>query len=119
MPGIPQIWYLDIFAGKNNYKAADLAGSGGHKEINRTTLSLSDIKKGLKEEIVLNQLKLIKLRNNSEAFQGDLKISDTSENQIDMTWSKNGHSAQLKANIETFRFTIISKEGDQHKTWSF
>ena len=38
MPGIPQIWYLDIFAGKNNYEAADEAGSGGHKEINRTTL---------------------------------------------------------------------------------
>jgi sucrose phosphorylase len=36
MPGIPQIWYLDIFAGKNNYEAADNGGSAGHKEINRT-----------------------------------------------------------------------------------
>ena len=23
MPGIPQVWYLDLFAGKNNYEAAD------------------------------------------------------------------------------------------------
>ena len=43
MPGIPQIWYLDIFAGKNDYAAADAGGDGGHKEINRTTLSLQDI----------------------------------------------------------------------------
>ena len=30
MPGIPQVWYLDLFAGKNNYPASDKAGSGGH-----------------------------------------------------------------------------------------
>ena len=38
MPGIPQVWYLDLFAGKNDYVAADKGGTGGHKEINRTTL---------------------------------------------------------------------------------
>ncbi len=29
MPGIPQVWYLDIFAGKNDYKAADKGGNCG------------------------------------------------------------------------------------------
>lgn len=119
MPGIPQIWYLDIFAGKNNYRAADKAGSGGHKEINRTTLSLSDIEKSLNEKMVLNQLKLIKLRNNSEAFLGRLKISDTSTNKIDMTWTNNEHAAHLKANLKTYRFTITLKEGDQHVVMPF
>ncbi len=38
MPGIPQVWYLDLFAGKNDYEAADNGGIAGHKEINRTTL---------------------------------------------------------------------------------
>ena len=32
MPGKPQIWYLDLFAGKNDYEAVKLAGPGGHKE---------------------------------------------------------------------------------------
>jgi sucrose phosphorylase len=36
MPGIPQIWYLDLFAGRNDYAAADLGGPAGHKEINRS-----------------------------------------------------------------------------------
>lgn len=119
MPGIPQIWYLDIFAGKNNYRAADKAGSGGHKEINRTTLSLSDIEKSLNEKMVLNQLKLIKLRNNSEAFLGCLKISDTSTNKIDMTWTNNEHVAHLKANLKTYKFKITLKEGDQHVVMPF
>ena len=43
MPGIPQVWYLDLFAGKNDYAAADKGAAGGHKEINRTTLDNSDI----------------------------------------------------------------------------
>ena len=38
MPGLPQVWYLDLFAGKNDYAAADAGGAAGHKEINRTTL---------------------------------------------------------------------------------
>jgi sucrose phosphorylase len=48
MPGIPQVWYLDIFCWKNNYEAADNGGSAGHKEINRTTFNHEDIEQGLK-----------------------------------------------------------------------
>ena len=73
MPGIPQVWYLDIFAGKNNYQAADNGGSAGHKEINRTTLSMQDVEQGLKTAIVKNQLEIIRLRNTSNAFLGQVK----------------------------------------------
>jgi sucrose phosphorylase len=52
MPGIPQVWYLDIFCWKNNYEAADNGGSAGHKEINRTTLTMQDIEQGLKTDVV-------------------------------------------------------------------
>ncbi|MDY6230822.1 glycosidase, partial [Peptostreptococcus porci] len=31
MPGKPQVWYLDLFAGVNNYDAVKKAGSDGHK----------------------------------------------------------------------------------------
>lgn len=37
MPGKPQVWYLDLFAGKNDHEAVRRAGESGHKEINRTT----------------------------------------------------------------------------------
>ncbi len=36
MPGKPQVWYLDLFAGRNDHAAVERAGEGGHKEINRT-----------------------------------------------------------------------------------
>jgi sucrose phosphorylase len=42
MPGMPQVWYLDLFAGKNDHEAVLRAGAGGHKEINRTNLTVNE-----------------------------------------------------------------------------
>ena len=60
MPGKPQVWYLDLFAGKNDYEAVRRAGAGGHKEINRTNLSMEDIEEALKKDVVMTQLKLLR-----------------------------------------------------------
>lgn len=106
MPGTPQIWYLDIFAGKNDHKAADKAGTGGHKEINRTTLSLGDIKAGLKKEVVLKQLEMIRLRNTANAFSGDVTFTETNEEVLNITWKNGDEFAQLDANLKTHRFSI-------------
>lgn len=82
MPGIPQIWYLDLFAGKNDYAAADNGGTGGHKEINRTALTMDDIEQGLGKPIVQDQLQLIRLRNTSPAFDGKLLVIDTEAHRL-------------------------------------
>jgi sucrose phosphorylase len=119
MPGIPQVWYLDIFAGKNNYEAADNGGSAGHKEINRTTLSMEDVTKGLKTDIVKNQLEIIRLRNTSNAFSGQVEINDTVDSIIDIKWVNGKTVAHLKANLQTQGFTIDHTENDITSTMSF
>jgi sucrose phosphorylase len=106
MPGIPQVWYLDLFAGKNDYAAADKGGTAGHKEINRTTLSLIDIEQGLKQIVVQDQLQLIKLRNNSPAFYGELNVADTAEHRLEMTWTHGGARATLRANLPDLSFVV-------------
>jgi sucrose phosphorylase len=111
-PGIPQIWYLDIFAGKNNYQAVEKAGSGGHKEINRSSINLEEIQSLLQKDIVKNQLKLIRLRNNSKAFLGTLKINPSKKHEIDLVWSHDGHFARLIANLKTYNFKIYCNNND-------
>jgi sucrose phosphorylase len=106
MPGIPQVWYLDIFAGKNNYEAADNGGSAGHKEINRTTLSMPDIKQGLKTELVKKQLEIIRLRNTSNAFSGHVEINDALEHKMDIKWINDKSVIHLKADLDSYKFTI-------------
>nr|WP_298991502.1 alpha-amylase family glycosyl hydrolase [uncultured Polaribacter sp.] len=119
MPGIPQIWYLDLFAGKNNYTAANKGGTGSHKEINRTNLSKDDIEIGLKKKIVLNQLKLIRIRNTSKAFLGKITINKSKENHLDIIWNNKNDFAHLTANIETLEFSINYSEKDTIKKIKF
>jgi sucrose phosphorylase len=119
MPGIPQVWYLDIFAGKNNYEAADNGGSAGHKEINRTTLSMQDIEQGLKTEVVNKQLEIIRLRNTSNAFSGQVEINDAVDSIIDIRWVNGKTIAHLKANLQTKGFTIDHTENDFTSTMRF
>jgi sucrose phosphorylase len=106
MPGIPQVWYLDVFAGPNDDEAADRAGSGGHKEINRTNLGIDDIDAGLSRRVVLDQLEMIRLRNTSAAFDGDFDIVATAANRMLLRWQNGVTSAVLDANLATGMFTI-------------
>jgi len=110
IPGIPQVWYLDLFAGKNDYAAADKGGTGGHKEINRTTLTNSDIEQGLKQTIVRDQLDILRLRNTSPAFDGELTINSSDEHHLHMSWKHQESVATLKADLRDYSFSITHKE---------
>jgi sucrose phosphorylase len=106
MPGTPQVWYLDLFAGKNDYAAADNGGPAGHKEINRTALTSSDIQQGLTRSVVRDQLDIIRLRNTSPAFDGELTIGHTLEHELKLTWKHEDYRATLKADLRDFSFSI-------------
>ena len=116
MPGIPQIWYLDIFAGSNDYVGVEKAGKDGHKEINRTTLSTEAIQEGLKKEVVLKQLDLLRLRNTSKAFSGSLEFGEAAENELNLIWRNEDEMAQLKANLTTHEFSIEYTDNGKVKT---
>jgi sucrose phosphorylase len=110
MPGIPQVWYLDLFAGTNDYAAAERGRTAGHKEINRTTLDLINIDDGLKRPVVLNQLELIRLRNTSPAFQGTPKLHDSLPFELNISWQNAGVTLRLQADLRDYGFTVY--EGD-------
>jgi len=112
MPGIPQVWYLDLFAGKNDYAGADRGGTGGHKEINRTTLEPQDIEYGIQRIVVRDQLELIRLRNNSPAFDGVLTVRDSAEHELRLTWTHGDCRASLDANLIEFTFEVRHRDGD-------
>lgn len=108
MPGKPQVWYLDVFAGKNDYDAVSKAGAGGHKEINRTNLSEERLWQELRREVVQRQLELLRIRNQCPAFGFDatMTISTPSPNLLNIQWENNGCAISLKANLSTAAFWV-------------
>jgi len=108
MPGIPQVWYLDLFAGKNDHDAVSRAGAGGHKEINRSNLSRERVEDALRQDVVQRQLQLLRLRNTFPAFGFDAKLTLTQpdETTLVFVWEKDGYSAKLRADFAQAAFAV-------------
>ncbi len=121
MPGKPQVWYLDLFAGRNDHDAVARAGAGGHKEINRSNLSMAQVTEGLERDVVQRQLELLRFRNTCPAFGFDAtcEVGDTPASGLRLTWSKDGHSAILDADLADSSFTIIATDAEGKVTNSF
>ncbi len=107
MPGKPQVWYLDLFAGKNDHEAVKRAGAGGHKEINRTNLSPEDIEERLQEPVVQKQLEMLRFRNLCLAFGFDAEIRFELEGtKITICHERLGHKAVLTADLQDLSYRI-------------
>lgn len=119
MPGTPQVWYLDLFAGINDNEAADRGGSGGHKEINRTNLTAADIEAGLTRPVVLDQLAMMRLRNTSPAFDGALEIGETAADRLTLRWRNDAVVATLDANLSNGSFEITHEVDGETATLAF
>lgn len=113
MPGIPQVWYLDLFAGTNDYKAVERGGSGSHKEINRTNLSMEHIQKQLPKKVVQEQLKLLRFRNQSKAFEGAFQMMEGADEELILRWSHALETATLRVNLKNYTAILYHQKGKE------
>lgn len=111
MPGKPQVWYLDLLAGTNDYEGMRRAGKDGHKEINRTNLTSTQIKEKLQLPVVQKQLDLLRFRNTCPAFAYDANVQVHSEaGKLTIEWTNGEHQAILCADLCDFSYSITEKK---------
>ena len=114
MPGKPQVWYLDLFAGKNDHEAVKRAGAGGHKEINRTNLTTKEMEVGLQRDIVLKQLEMLRFRHTFPVFSNESDFSmKCSGSKLFMEWKNKEERAVLKADLSDFNFDILAEKNGE------
>lgn len=115
MPGKPQIWYLDLFAGKNDHEAVERAGSGGHKEINRTNLSLEQIEERLNFSVVRKQISMLRFRNTFPAFGFEADFDMECKGAFLMIcWKNQGYKAELSVNFRDGSFEILGMDQEEN-----
>lgn len=120
MPGKPQVWYLDLFAGKNDYEAMERAGADGHKEINRTNLKLEEIESALSKHVVQKQLEMLRFRSNFKAFSFDSSMSLlATEEGLNFRWENAGYVAELSANLSDMTFKMVGFNPAGEMTYTF
>lgn len=118
MPGKPQVWYLDLFAGKNDYAAMERAGKDGHKEINRTNLSVPEMEERLGMDVVQKQLELLRMRSCFDVFSPDAAVSARAEgSRLELKWEAGDETALLAADFagSAFDITIRNRSTNEVK----
>ncbi|MGG4143721.1 sucrose phosphorylase [Paenibacillus algorifonticola] len=103
-PGVPQVYYVGLLAGENDLEGVTKSGEG--REINRHNFSLEEIEQSLKKEVVQRLLKLIRFRNDYEAFNGKFTVLDSSKDEIRLAWKKEDWSCSLFINLHTNKSVI-------------
>jgi sucrose phosphorylase len=104
-PGIPQVYYVGLLAGKNDIDLLEKTKMG--RDINRHFYNLDEIKKEVERSIIKKLFRLMKFRNNYKVFDGEMDILETeSASNLKIKWSSNDKYAILDANLKTYDFSI-------------
>lgn len=104
-PGIPQVYYMGLLAGRNDLKLLEETKVG--RNINRHYYSLDEVDSEVKRPVVQKLLKLMKFRNETAAFDGEFIVDPTEDGTLQITRTTGIDTAVLKADFKTCKFEIL------------
>jgi sucrose phosphorylase len=110
-PGIPQVYYVGLLAGKNDI---DLLGrSGVGRDINRHYYTPDEVAAALSTPVVKALVELIRFRNAHPAFDGEFQVQDSSDRVLSLQWKRGEDWARLDVDLAAPTATIecSSREG--------
>lgn len=99
-PGIPQIYYVGLLAGKNDLKLLEQTKEG--RNINRHYYSLSEIDQEVQRPVIQKLLNLLKFRNENDAFDlnGSINVETPTDHEIVITRENKNKTVQATAKID-------------------
>lgn len=104
-PGVPQIYYVGLLAGKNDHAAVERTGEG--RAINRHDYGLNEIGIAMGRPVVRRLLDLVSLRNNHPAFDGEPDIGYDGR-AVTVGWQHRGTSTSLEVDFSRGRASLTT-----------
>jgi sucrose phosphorylase len=101
LPGIPQVYYVGLLAGRNDYQLYQKTKIS--RDLNRHNYSCKEIEVNLERPVVKRLLRLMALRNQHPAFIGQFKIERPREEILLLRWQKGSNHIQAEVNLKTYR----------------
>lgn len=96
-PGIPQVYYNDLLAQRNDEELFHETGEG--RSLIRHNHRMRQIDHKFKQPFVQQLISVMELRNNYPAFQGKLEILESKPYQLHLIWKKGEFETSLKADL--------------------
>jgi sucrose phosphorylase len=113
LPGIPQVYYVGLLAGRND--PALLARTGDGRELNRRRYRDDEVIEALGQPVVQDLLRLIRFRNHHPAFQGTFSCLDAPDGSFVLAWRDGPQEARLAPDLAAGTWTVSYTDpaGDQ------
>lgn len=109
-PGIPQVYYVGLLAGKNDIKLVEKTLNG--RDINRHNYNLDEIHEEIQKPVVQRLIKLMEFRNTYPAFDGELVIEDSKENELILSYEYKGFKTTASIDLENYKTKIEYYDND-------
>lgn len=103
-PGIPQVYYVGLLAGKNDVELVEKTRTG--RDINRHFFSKEEGCRETERPVVKSLLSLLRFRNTHPAFDGAVSVTGGEQGKLCLSWTNGAHHAVLDADLATKSFTI-------------
>ncbi len=114
LPGVPQVYYVGLLAGRNDMSL--LARTGVGRDINRHYYTADELRQQLTAPVVERTLSLLTLRNAHPAFAGVFDTTGSTRGRLVLTWSHEGDSIRLDVDLTRMHAAIITS-GRQEPAW--
>ena len=114
-PGIPQVYYVGLLAGRNDMDL--LARTGVGRDINRHRYTEEEILSDLERPVVRKLMGLIRFRNEHPAFTGAFAMPASADDELILEWRREAHWVRLEADLEgaSARLSYSSPGGPQRE----
>lgn len=112
-PGIPQIYYVGMLAGRNDLELLEKTKVG--RNINRHYFELDEIDREVQRPVVQKLIKLMEFRNSHPAFDGLFELLSCGEQEVIINRRNGKDMATLKADFLTKNFEIYYTDTETNK----
>lgn len=103
-PGVPQVYYVGLFAGGNDSKLVERTNTG--RDINRHYYTQDEVEREIQRPVVKSLFDLIRLRNEVTAFDGSFSLGAHSDAELSLRWDNQQDYAVLNVDLTAMVATI-------------
>jgi len=112
-PGIPQVYYVGLLAGKNDLELLEETKVG--RNINRHYYSVEEISQEVERPVVKRLLQLMEFRNSHPAFDGTFELKESSGHELWIVRTSHEHRVELRADFLLKKINIYYSENGSMK----
>jgi sucrose phosphorylase len=120
VPGVPQVYYVGLLAGRNDGELLRRTGVG--RDINRHYYTAVELQQQLQRPVVHSLLALLRLRNSHRAFGGTCQVEPAPADRLVLHWTNHGEWLRLDVDLSKMRADIVGSGGGSEpsgtRVWS-